>query len=768
MRSSLFRDRSPRGVISMKEKLLKAGKILLIVGLLLAITVVAVLQWKSDFIIRKVLDGVQAQLTDSLTYSDVAVSAFSYFPCLGIQLDNARIGDSKTPLLSGERIDVVIALWPLLRDEIQVRKIHAYKTAFGIRYLDGKWSYDILKKEEDVDKAASTETGKSGWNTTIRSIVLDQCTIAYDDGKTQSLWLDVKSGSLEGNIGTSTIDADITLDGICNQYKSTAYELPEPVELQLSGHYLQDEASGKTELKDWDIKNDGIRLSLNGVFDEVDGITNIDLNGSWKDGNPEYLRRLVPAENRKSIEPYSLSGKSEGEFSYVGESSKSKEPTLQVKGRIDNAKLEHTASSKTSLDLDAAFAYHSKDPEHQHKSTLVLDLARKSMLGSDFKGNILIQNMDSPVYAIELKGGCPASLINLVMAPELTFDEGEFDVDHFSLKNFRTSGKMIDALFENLNCAFTPKGVKGTYVGKPVELDGGYCKANADGKIELALDNMQWENLNAKDVRGNCTHAGEILQFNIAGKSCGGEIETNGSVETTSQRNTFRADWKVKGIEMHTLLKSFNNFDQTFITSDNLNGKADIWAETMVPMTTSWEVKSKEIVTRSAIIIRDGRLKNLKTLEDFSKYIHLEALRDIEFNELRNYLKIEDGKVYMPVMFIQSTAINMSIAGVHAFDQSILYNIKLNAGQALANKMKKTDFRKDLKPARKSGWINMYFVLEGTTSNVKYQQYRTAVIAGFEQSAALKDQLRKHMVDRFGYDVYWIEPNEWEDIPEYK
>jgi hypothetical protein len=62
----------------------------------------------------------------------------------------------------------------------------------------------------------------------------------------------------------------------------------------------------------------------------------------------------------------------------------------------------------------------------------------------------------------------------------------------------------------------------------------------------------------------------------------------------------------------------------------------------------------------------------------------------------------------------------------------------------------------------------MYFVLEGTTSDVRYQQYRTAVISGFEQSAKLKEELRNYLVGRFGYDVHWLEPNEWEEIPEYK
>jgi len=185
-------------------------------------------------------------------------------------------------------------------------------------------------------------------------------------------------------------------------------------------------------------------------------------------------------------------------------------------------------------------------------------------------------------------------------------------------------------------------------------------------------------------------------------------------------------------------------------------------------MDDHWSIRTKAVTSRSAIEIHEGGLKNLKTLDDFSDYVHIEALRDIRFNDLRNYLKIEGGQVYLPVMFIQSSAMNLSISGVHSFDQKITYYLKLNAGQTVANKLRKTDFRKDLITARKSGWINMYFVLEGTTSAVRYKQYRTAVLAGFEQSAQIKESLRKDLVDRFGYDVYWVEPNEWEDIPEYK
>jgi len=229
-----------------------------------------------------------------------------------------------------------------------------------------------------------------------------------------------------------------------------------------------------------------------------------------------------------------------------------------------------------------------------------------------------------------------------------------------------------------------------------------------------------------------------------------------------------KSQWKVKGIEMKELLTSFSNFDQTFITSDHLNGKANVWTETTIPYDKEGNILTKDIVVTAAIDIRDGELKNMKLLEDFGKYIHMDDLRDIRFNQFKNYLKIEGGKVFMPVVFIQSSALNMSIDGVHGFDQKILYNMKINAGQAAANKLKKVDVVKRFKQARKSGWINLYYVLYGTTSDVKYEQDQKQVISAFEQSSHMKESLRNSLVDKFGHDVYWLEPNEWEDIPEYK
>jgi hypothetical protein len=289
-----------------------------------------------------------------------------------------------------------------------------------------------------------------------------------------------------------------------------------------------------------------------------------------------------------------------------------------------------------------------------------------------------------------------------------------------------------------------------------------------DNKLILNFDAFTWNKADVTDLKGSMVSHDHELDFDLSGKLCEGIVETKGSVSGMNLRPVSLATWKVTGIEMKQLLESFSNFDQTFITSENLKGKANIWAESTIPFDEKWHMIYNRVVVRSAIDIKDGQLKGMKTLEDFGTYVHIDDLRDIRFNQIRNYMKIENGTVYLPVVFIQSSALNMSISGEHTFDQDILYYLKLNAGQVAANKLKKNDVMKDFKKASKSGWINMYFVLSGTTSVVRYEQYRNAVIAGFEKSSSLKESLRNYLVEKFGYDVYWLEPNEWEDIPEYQ
>jgi hypothetical protein len=64
-------------------------------------------------------------------------------------------------------------------------------------------------------------------------------------------------------------------------------------------------------------------------------------------------------------------------------------------------------------------------------------------------------------------------------------------------------------------------------------------------------------------------------------------------------------------------------------------------------------------------------------------------LEQISFKELQNQFKIEQGRFYMPAMFIQSNALNLMIGGEYSFNHDMDFKIKVNAGQIFANKFKK-------------------------------------------------------------------------------
>ncbi|HEX5113242.1 MAG TPA: AsmA-like C-terminal region-containing protein [Saprospiraceae bacterium] len=744
-----------------KEKLIRGFKICVIIVLVFCITLVSLVHWKSDWIISKVLSNVQGQLSDTLVYQSVHMDAFSHFPCVAVQLDQISLGSGRHPLIKHGNADVVIRLLPLFRNNIDIDRIQVEHAEIHIAHSRNKWSYEVLKKTEAGAESKS-------WKTLVHQIELNQSIIIFSDPETAlQFQLTLGHASFVGQIDPDRLDINMDADAVLDSLVSTDYSLPESFPVNLKGRYVFDFKNETQEYHDWILESNSISMQANGkiVTNENDEI--IEMKGSWSAAKMDEIRKWLPKKVRATWKDYSFWGESEGQFEIQGTSSKTKSPAIVLEGILKGGGFKSVSSKQEIKNIDLRFEYHSHNGKYNQQSTLYLLANKKTVLGDDLKGEVMIVNLEKPVVDLSLKGNMPATLLNLASIPGLSVEGGEFDIHEFSIQQFRATDQPVQQLLKKGIIQFHSKEFKSTYLNNPIEWNNAKFTSSSSA-MKFDFDVLTWSKATGKEIDGNLTLEGDEIQFAFKGSLSEGHVESQGTLTTLSPRPVFDATWIVKDINIEDLLASFSNFNQTFITSENLSGRATVWAVTTIPMDDKWNIREKEVTSKCALEIHSGRLKNLKTLEDFSDYVHIEDLQDIRFSDLRNYLKIEGGKVYLPVVFIQSSAMNLSISGVHGFDQKITYFLKLNAGQAVANKLRKTDFKKDLKAARKSGWINMYFVLEGSTSNVLYQQNRNAVINGFEQSTQLKESLRKELVDRFGYDVYWLEPNEWEDIPEYK
>lgn len=161
--------------------------------------------------------------------------------------------------------------------------------------------------------------------------------------------------------------------------------------------------------------------------------------------------------------------------------------------------------------------------------------------------------------------------------------------------------------------------------------------------------------------------------------------------------------------------------------------------------------------------INDGELKDFKLLEGFSSFVKVKDLRRIKFLDLKNYLEIRRQTLYLPLMFIQSNAMNLSISGEHNFDNEFDYNLKVNAGQVLTEKLKKYDPSLQPKKARRKGFFNLYYNIKGTADDYTYKSAKRQVKAEFDRSENRKLEIQQALQAAFVGKTFFNEPADWLD-----
>lgn len=729
--------------------------------LLVCIGLISIIEWKGDAIVKKVIGLVEKNLEDSLHYETLHLEWFRYFPSVALRVDGLTLGPDNDPLLEGGHIDIVLSIWPLLKEKIIINRLLISNSRLNIIKYKTRWSYEVFKKSD-----SSTE---NEWNALVHEIRLEKTILKYDDHEGLSFSMNIENAKTEGELTGKLISADIVAKGSLDEMVTTSYSLPSAVLFEVSGNYRKDQEEGTQKYDDWNLTLQGMNIEGNGSTRKEKGQEYLDANMDWKNGDAKTLLKFVPSNVIKDWKGFSVTGDTEGQIKIIGKSSNHETPTITCSVVLNNGTIEFSDQESPMKDVKLEVNYVNKDVDTKQKSIIKAILKKGTFKGRTIQSEISVTDLENPVLSLNLNGYLPAGMLNIATsAAGLRFQDGAFDIDHFKIVNLGLAYVSFKTLIEKSETHFLMEDVKFNFNKDFIEIKQGELSHDTPGHLKLSAEKLTWNKAKTENVTGEFEFATDKISFKVNGSICQGMVETSGTVTGLGLQPMMDAEWKMKGVEIKEVMASFDNFDQTFITSDNIKGKTNIWAKTLIPYDGSGNIIAQKVIASAAIDIKDGELENMKTLEDFSKYIHLQDLRDIHFNEFRNYLKIEGGKVYLPVVFIQSNAINLSVSGVHGFDQHILYNLKINAGQAVSNKIRKPDVGKNYKKARKSGWINLYYVLSGTTSAVRYEQDQKQVLSGFEQSGVLKENLRNYLVDHFGYDVYWLEPNEWEDIPEYE
>ncbi|SEP73154.1 AsmA-like C-terminal region-containing protein [Neolewinella agarilytica] len=286
------------------------------------------------------------------------------------------------------------------------------------------------------------------------------------------------------------------------------------------------------------------------------------------------------------------------------------------------------------------------------------------------------------------------------------------------------------------------------------------------GRFDAQVDNWNYGEIEGEDFKGQLFFEPRKLDVTGITQSMEGELKVDGTVYFAElQRVEGRV--RAKAIDVNEFFRQSENFSQEVLVDDNLEGTMDarIFIQAYFDEVGAFDYEKLRVL--ADLDIKDGELNNFGMLENFAFALKAGDLDRVRFTRLQNFFEITEQTIYIPTMFVQSSALNLELSGSHTFNNYLDYFIKVNAGQAIANKIKRHDRNLDMLPSRRNGFFNLYYTVEGPLETFTVENDKRAVKNDFRRSEFRKERIRKELERYFSEPIELLEaPAENEDIAE--
>lgn len=282
------------------------------------------------------------------------------------------------------------------------------------------------------------------------------------------------------------------------------------------------------------------------------------------------------------------------------------------------------------------------------------------------------------------------------------------------------------------------------------------------GSFNADFDNFNYNLIEGRNFAGKLEFNNNVMTIKGDMEAMGGGFRLEGAT-TFEGRPQLAARLAAENINASEFFRQSENFGQEVLTDKHLKGSLNA----RIAIFAFWDEEGNFLMDKLRVLaglgISNGELAGFEMLESFSSFVNIKDLRHIKFVDMQNFLEVRNRRLYLPAMFIRSNALNLTISGEHSFDNDISYNIKVNAGQVLADRFKRHDPSLQPKASRRNGWFNLYYRIIGTLDDYKIQSAKRRVKSEFELSEMRKREIQRALEAEFGPVQLIQEPADWED-----
>lgn len=219
---------------------------------------------------------------------------------------------------------------------------------------------------------------------------------------------------------------------------------------------------------------------------------------------------------------------------------------------------------------------------------------------------------------------------------------------------------------------------------------------------QLALDKFR-----ASNAMANLSFNGDTWEIQKAYlQHADGSLDLKAKVHQVSDvLNQANIQVNLQHMNVRKLFYAFNNFGQTSITYNNINGIMTAKANIDADINRSGKLVTSTINGKMDFSLKDASLINFKPILGIQKFVLKNRdLNNIQFTELSDTFDIKNGDIYIHRMPVISSALTMYIEGVYSFADRTDILIQIPFSSLKSNP---DDFRSIDKNAKPGSSVNL-------------------------------------------------------------
>ncbi len=214
-----------------------------------------------------------------------------------------------------------------------------------------------------------------------------------------------------------------------------------------------------------------------------------------------------------------------------------------------------------------------------------------------------------------------------------------------------------------------------------------------------------------------------IVIKNASVKHAGGSLTLHGRVVQKGKLNRFNVNTVLSNVDIRHFFYSFDNFGMKTLTSKNLSGYLFSKTNLSGGITDRGELVANSMSGSLVFNLKKGALLNFEPIINVGKFAFpFRDLNNITFENLNGEFQIRGHKITIHPMQINSSLLNMDVAGVYSLSTGT--NISIDV--PLRNPKKDADItdREELKARRMKGIVLHLLATDGEDGKIKIKLNR--------------------------------------------